>query len=61
MSLLDAATAVVQAFAIDVDVSNLCVLAVKDTGNLLESGATRRKVSFDSNWRGGKTAYRVST
>lgn len=48
MSFLEAASAVIQAFAIDVNVSNLCVLAVKDTGNLFESGATGGKVSLDS-------------
>jgi hypothetical protein len=52
LSLLDATIAVAQALAVNVNVSNFCVVAVKDTGNLFESGATRGKVSFDSNWRG---------
>ena len=46
MGLLDAVAAVVEALAVEVNVSNLCAVAVKDAGNLFESGATRNKVSF---------------
>jgi hypothetical protein len=49
MGLLDAVVA--EALAIDVNVSNLSLIAVEDTGDLLESGATGGKVSFDSKWR----------
>jgi hypothetical protein len=40
MRLLDAIIAVAEALAIDVNVGNLCIVAVEDTGNLFESGAT---------------------
>jgi hypothetical protein len=61
LSLLDATIAVAQALAVNVNVSNFCVVAVKDAGNLFESRTTRGKVSFDSNWLGRKATYRVST
>lgn len=47
MGLLDAV--VVRALA-NVNVSNLCVVAVEDAGNLLESGATEEQVSIGSEW-----------
>lgn len=61
MSLLDAVIAVADTLAIDINVSNLCVIAIEDTSDLLESGATAGKVSLDSYRRGQKVTYRVST
>jgi hypothetical protein len=41
-----------------VNVRNLCIVAVKDTGNLLKCGATRGKVSFDTELQTGEDQER---
>ena len=60
MRLLDAVIAVANALAIDVNISNLCVVAIEDTGNFFESGAAGGKVSFCSNRQNWKVTNRVS-
>lgn len=61
MSLLDAAAAVVEALAVEINISNLCAFAVKNAGNFFESRATTEEVSCDSIFLRPKATYRVST